>query len=64
MMDTRILKYIPASKKAAIRDCYHDDGYWITLNEGWHVEDYFAEHTIHEDTINELRRVIPSIKRD
>jgi hypothetical protein len=45
-----------------VRDAYHDeDGYWIHLNPGWRVKDYFAEQTIHEDTISELREVIKRI---
>ena len=60
-----LLSCIPKRALPAVQDAWHDsDGYWVMLREGWHVEDYFAEHTIHEDTINELRRVIPSIKRD
>lgn len=63
-MDARIMKYIPESKKAAIKDAYRDcDGYWITLNEGWKVKDYCAERTIHEDTIKDIRTVIKDIVR-
>ena len=62
LIDWKVLKYVPKCKRAAIRDAYHDeDGYWIHLNPGWRVKDYFAEQTIHEDTIAELREVIKRI---
>jgi len=64
-MDALVLKYIPKGKREAIYYAYHDsDGYWISLNEGWHVDGYCAERTIHEDTISELRKWIPNIRRD
>lgn len=40
------------------------DGYWVMLREGWHVEDYFAEHTIHEDTLAEIKVVAKNIVKD
>ena len=64
-MDYRIFKYVPNGKRAGVLNCYHDDdGYWIILCEGWHIEHYYAERTIHEDTIAELRAVIKRIKKD
>lgn len=63
MKDPRIMKYIPQSKKAAIREAWHDDdGYWITLNEGWNAdrEDDVCR-TIHEDYISDLRYQIGGI---
>ena len=63
-MDAMIMKYIPRGRHAAILDAYRDsDGYWIRLKDGWHVEAYSAEQTIHEDTISELRKVISRIRR-
>lgn len=63
-MDAQIMKYIPESKKPAIKDAYRDsDGYWITLKEGWKVRDYYSERTIHEDSIKELRPIIKDIVR-
>ena len=33
---SRIMKYIPRSKKEAVKDAYADqDGYWIILKDGW-----------------------------
>jgi hypothetical protein len=64
-MDNRILTYIPARKREAVHDCwFDDDGYWVMIREGWHIKDYFAEHTIHEDTLDELKTVAKQIVKD
>lgn len=63
IMDNNILKYIPKSKLNAIKNCWKDeDGYWITLNDGWNADrvDRNAK-TIHEDTIKDLRYQISGI---
>lgn len=58
-MDDKLLRYIPKKLRPAIKDIYHDeDGYWIYLNEAYHVRNYYADYTIHEDTIKELLRVV------
>lgn len=64
-MDNKILSYVPKSKQAAIRDAYHDDdGYWLCLKEGWEATRMDSEcHTIHEDTILQLRYQIAGIKK-
>lgn len=55
-------RYIPKRKRAAVREIYHDeDGYWIHLNPGWRVKDYYAEQTIHEDTIKALLEVFKRV---
>ena len=60
-----ILNYITKRALPAISDAWHDsDGYWVMLREGWHVEDYFAEHTIHEDTLAEIKAVAKNIVKD
>lgn len=60
-----ILNYIPKRALPAISDAWHDsDGYWVMIREGWHVKDYFAEHTIHEDTLDEIREVAKNIVKD
>lgn len=60
-----ILNYIPKRALPAIRDAWHDDdGYWVMIREGWHIEGYFAEHTIHEDTLAEVKRVAKNIVKD
>lgn len=57
-----ILSCIPRRALAAVSDAYHDeDGYWVMLREGWHVDGYFAERTIHEDTLEEVRAVAQRI---
>ncbi|MBR0542515.1 MAG: hypothetical protein IJK26_10000 [Clostridia bacterium] len=63
--DKSILKYVPKSKLSAIRSCWKDsDGYWITLNDEWNADrtDWNC-HTIHEDSIAQLRYQIAGISR-
>ena len=63
-IDKNIMKYIPKSKQHTIKSCWHDsDGYWITLNYGYNAgrTDWNC-HTIHEDTIAELRYQIAGIE--
>ena len=65
-IDDRIMKYVPKSKQQAIRACWHDsDGYWIELHDGYNADrmDWHC-HTIHEDTIAELRYQIAGIGID
>lgn len=64
-MDQSILKYVPASKREAIRDAYRDqDGIWITLKEGWEASRTDSGcHVIHEDTIKDLKYQIAGIQR-
>lgn len=64
-MNAQILKYVPKSKLAAIRDAYRDDdGYWICLNDGWEaINTDDGATTIHEDTVKELRYQIAGIRR-
>ena len=64
-MNASIMKYIPKSKKNAVRDCYKDeDGYWICLNEGWEASNMDAGcRTIHESYIRELRYQIAGIRK-
>ena len=59
--DPDVLKHIRKSliKQGGIRDAYHDeDGYWVHLNDGWHLENYFSDHIVHEDTVSELKKVL------
>ena len=64
-MDQSILKYVPASKREAIRDAYRDqDGIWITLKDGWEASRTDSGcHVIHEDTIHDLKYQIAGIQR-
>ena len=60
-----IMKCIPKQYQKAVRDAYHDDdGYWVCLREGWHIEGYFAERTIHEDTLAQVKDVGKRIRKD
>ena len=60
-----IMKYIPKSKRSAIRDAYRDDdGYWICLHEGWEASRMDSGcRVIHEDYIADLKWQIAGIRR-
>lgn len=65
--DPKIMKYIPKKKQHTIEAAWRDsDGYWITLKQGFNAGrmDVGACHTIHEDTIAELRYQIAGIEID
>lgn len=64
-MDERILKYVPQKKKEAVADAFKDsDGYWIFLKDGLEASNMDSGcHTIHEDTIKELRYQIGGISK-
>lgn len=52
-----LMKYVPKKYYSSIRDFYKDsEGYWLCLKaDGDYIfENYFSEHTIHENTINEV----------
>lgn len=59
-----LLTYIPKKYKPYIADFYREteDGctYWLSLKcDGkYHLVDYTAEYTIHEDTIQDVLRVL------
>lgn len=61
----QILKYVPKNKQAAIKDAWEDsDGMWIILKAGWNADRMdFNCHTIHEETVSELRYQIAGIKK-
>lgn len=52
-MKKKLLDYIPKKYKNAVDEFYKDSsGYWLILNDGYILEDYYGAHVIHEDTIN------------
>ena len=57
-------KGIPTSaiKGVEIDDMCGWNGYWVYLNDGYISPDMGC-HTIHEDTISELRSVVGNIER-
>lgn len=63
-MDNRLpwyMKAIPARIRPYIRDFYKEEGsYWITLDctGPYHLEDYYAEYTVHEDTAKAAIEII------
>ena len=66
-IDPKIMKYVPKSKQHTISSCWKDsDGYWIVLKEGYNAGrmDNGGCHTIHEDTIADLKYQIAGIEID
>lgn len=64
-MDMTLLNKIPKKYHPAITDIYHDsDGYWCYIENGYHIDGYYAEHTIHEDTLKEFKRIFKQIEKD
>lgn len=61
--DEKIMRYIPKYKRDAVQSCWKDsDGYWIVLKDGFNADNMdWNCHTIHEDTIAELRYQISGI---
>lgn len=49
-MKKKLLDYIPKKYKNAVQEFYKDSrGYWLILNDGYILEDYYGAHVIHED---------------
>lgn len=64
-MDERIMKYVPKTKREAVSSAWIDsDGMWIVLKDGWNADrmDWNC-HTIHEETVRDLRWQIAGIRR-
>ncbi len=64
-MDKTLLNKIPKKYHPAIKDIYRDeDGFWAYIENGYKVKDYYTEHTIHEDTLTEFKRVFASVVKE
>lgn len=54
-----MIEKLPKKYQKAVKDFYKDqDGYWLTLREGYYLDGYDAEKTIHEDTKAEILTVL------
>lgn len=64
-IDNNLLKYVPKSKREAIKAIWRDsDGYWIVVKDEYNADRMDVDcHTIHEDTIKELRYQIGGINK-
>lgn len=63
--NNQIMRMIPRSKKASVRDLYQDsDGIWICLHEGWNADGMDSNcRTIHCGGEDEpLKRTIIDLK--
>lgn len=64
-MDKTLLNKIPKKYHPAIKDIYKDeDGFWAYIENGYKVKNYYTEHTIHEDTLTEFKRVLASVVKE
>lgn len=64
-MDKTLLNKIPKKYHPTITDIYKDeDGFWAYIENGYKVKDYYTEHTIHEDTLTEFKRVFASVVKE
>ena len=65
MLESKIMKYVPKSKTEAIEEAWIDcDGMWIVLKDGWNADRMDSNcHTIHEDTIKDLRYQVAGIRK-
>jgi hypothetical protein len=60
-----LLNKIPKIYHEAITSIYKDDdGYWAYIENGYVVRNYFSEHTIHEDTLTEFKRIFKYIEKE
>lgn len=60
-----LLNKIPKIYHEAVTSIYKDeDGYWAYIENGYRVENYFSEHTIHEDTLMEFKRIFKYIVKE
>ena len=64
-LSKKIMKYVPKSKIEAIKDAWiDDDGMWIVVKTNWNADRMDSCcHTIHEDTIKDLRYQIAGIRK-
>ena len=60
-----LLSKIPKKYHEAITSIYKDeDGFWAYIGNGYKVKDYYAEHTIHEYTLTEFKRIFKYIVKE
>ena len=60
-----LLNKIPKKYHVAITSIYKDeDGFWAYIENGYKVKNYYSEHTIHEDTLSEFKRVFKNIAKE
>lgn len=63
--NTELLNKIPKKYHASITSIYRDeDGFWAHIGNGYKVEGYYSEHTIHEDTLTEFKRIFKQIVKE
>ena len=60
-----LLNKIPKKYHEAITSMYIDtDGFWAQIGNGYKIKNYYSEHTIHEDTLAEFKRVFKYIVKE
>ena len=60
-----LLSKIPKRYHKAIKSIYKDeDGFWAYIGNGYKIDNYFSEHTIHEDTLTECKRIFKQVVKE
>ena len=60
-----LLDKIQKKYHEAITSMYIDtDGFWAYIGNGYKIKNYYSEHTIHEDTLAEFKRVFKYIVKE
>ena len=60
-----LLSKIPKKYHEAIKSIYKDeDGFWAYIENGYKIDNYFSEHTIHEDTLTEFKRIFKQVVKE
>ena len=60
-----LLSKIAKKYHAAITSIYEDeDGFWAHIGNGYKIDNYFSEHTIHEDTLTEFKRIFKQVVKE
>jgi hypothetical protein len=62
-IDSSLMRYIPKKHQDKVKSLWRDsDGIWLILKYGWGTDTMGWDcHTIHEDTIPELLKVVRTI---
>jgi hypothetical protein len=64
-MDEKLLNKVPKKYHPAIKDIYRDeDGYWAYIENGYKIDNYYTEHTIHEDTLREFLQIFKYVIKE
>lgn len=59
-----MINKLPKKYHSIVHDFYYDeDAYWLILKDGY-IDPDMGTRTIHEDTIQGIKRVLKTVERD